>query len=207
MIETTILSNLLDNEEYTRKTIPFLTEDYFSSAEHKFIFKAIRKYLEKYNRLPNKDVLRIAIDHRNDLNETQYKSTLDEIEKLQSETYDIEWLLDETEKFCQDKAIINAVRKSILIIEDKDSNLDKGSIPNLLSDALSVGFDTNIGHDFFENEQERFEFYHRKENKIPFDIEYMNRITKGGVSRKALIIALAGCVHPDTKVRIRYRKI
>jgi hypothetical protein len=193
MIENTILSALVHNEEYARKVLPFLKEEYFQSKEDLVIYEEIDKYIQKYNGLPTKEALHISIDDREDLNEDQYKSINSFIDDMSYDgSTDLEWLEDKTEKFCQDKAIYNAVRKSILVLDGKDGELDKGSIPQLLADALGVGFDTNIGHDFVENADERFDFYHTKEDKVPFDLEYMNKITKGGVSRKSLSIALAG---------------
>lgn len=194
MIENTILSSLIHNEEFARKTVPFLKDEYFSNTEYKILFNTIYDHIEHYNGLPSRETLHISIEQRDDLNEEQFKTISTSIDSL---TYDLtsdkmEWLLDETEKFCQEKALFNAVRKSILILDGKDQKLDKGSIPELLSDALAVGFDTNIGHDFLENADDRYTFYHTKEDKIPFDLEYMNRITKGGVSRKSLTVALAG---------------
>lgn len=194
MIEETILSSLLNNEEYARKTIPFIKEEYFSTPEYKSLFSEIYAYLEKYNGLPNKEALHIIVEKRDDLNQDQYETITKTIDSLtyELEADKMEWMLDETEKFCQEKAVFNAVRRSILVLDGKDKELQKGSIPQLLSDALAVGFDTNIGHDFLENAEQRFEFYHTKEDKVEFDLEYMNKITKGGVSRKSLSICLAG---------------
>jgi len=194
MIENTILSSLIFNEEFARKTIPFLTDEYFNEVEDKILFNSISEYMEKYNDVPDKQALSITVEERDDLNESQYASITKKIGELNYELTDqkMDWLLDETEKFCQEKAVYNAVRRSILVLDGKDKEYDRGSIPKILSDALSVGFDTNIGHDFLGDFNERFEFYHRKEEKIAFDLEYFNTITKGGVSRKALIVALAG---------------
>lgn len=193
MIENTILSALVHNEEYARKVLPFLKEEYFQTKEDLVIFEEINNYVQKYNGLPTKEALHISVDDREDLNEEQYKNINTVIDDMSYDgSTELEWIVDKTEKFCQDKAIYNAVRKSILVLDGKDRELDKGSIPQLLADALGVGFDTNIGHDFVENADERFDFYHTKEDKVPFDLEYMNKITKGGVSRKSLSIALAG---------------
>jgi len=193
MIENTILSSLIHNEEYARKVVPFLKEEYFTDNDQKIIFTEIRKYIDDYNGLPTKEALQISIDEREDLNEERYKNISSEIGGMgYDDSTELDWLLDKTEKFCQDKAVYNAVRKSILVLDGKDQQLDKGSIPQLLSDALGVGFDTNIGHDFIDNADDRFTFYHTKEDKVPFDLDYMNQITKGGVSRKSLSIALAG---------------
>lgn len=193
MIENTILSSLIHNEEYARKVVPFLKDEYFTNNDDKVLYQEIRKYIDKYNGLPTKEALKISIDEREDLNEERYKNINEAVSSMSyDQDTDLDWLLDKTERFCQDKAVYNAVRKSILVLDGKDKELDKGSIPQLLSDALGVAFDTNVGHDFIENSNERFDFYHTKEDKIPFDLDYMNQITKGGVSRKSLSIALAG---------------
>ena len=206
MIESTILSGLAYNEEYTRKVSPFLKDSYFDQKSQKIVFNEIVNYMEKYNGLPTKEALRIAIDEKDNLNEEQYKEVTNVIDSLGYDNKtDLNWLVDKTEKFCQDKAIYNAVRESILVLDGQHNNLDKGSIPKLLSDALGVSFDNNVGHDYLDNYEERYDFYHAKEDKISFDLDLFNQITKGGLSRKSLSIALAGCVHPSTKVRIRYR--
>ena len=193
MIENTILSSLIHNEEYARKVVPFIKDEYFGDNDTKVLFQEIRKYIDVYNGLPTKEALQISIDERDDLNEERYKNISESINDMGYDNdTELDWLLDKTEKFCQDKAVYNAVRKSILVLDGKDKEYDKGAIPQLLSDALGVAFDTNIGHDFVENADERFDFYHTKEDKIPFDLDYMNKITKGGVSRKSLSIALAG---------------
>lgn len=193
MIENIILANLTFNEEYTRKVIPFLKNDYFDDYNERLVFQEIKNYIDEYNGLPTKEALKISISENDKLNEDQFKQVTSIVDNLsKTEDNDIDWLVNKTEKFCQDKAIYNAVRKSILVLDDKDATHDKGSIPKLLSDALGVSFDTNIGHDFLENFSDRYEFYHTKEDKIPFDLELMNKITKGGLSRKSLSIALAG---------------
>jgi hypothetical protein len=206
LIESTILSGLVYNEEYARKVTPFLKDEYFDNNSQKIVFKEILNYIEKYNGLPTKEALRIAIDEKDNLNEEQYKEVSNTISNLNYEDKtDLDWIVDKTEKFCQDKAIYNAVRESILVLDGQHKSLDKGSIPKMLSDALGVSFDNNVGHDYLDNYEERYDFYHTKEDKISFDLDLFNQITKGGLSRKSLSIALAGCVHPSTKVRIRYR--
>ncbi len=193
MIESLILGSLLHNEDYTRKVLPFLKEDYFESLEQKEVFKTIDDYMSSYNDIPTKDALKISIDESKKFNQDQYKSITDTIEQLSyDEANSLEWLLDKTEKFCQDKAIYNAVRRSILVLDEKDKEIDKGGIPKLLQDALGVTFDNNIGHDFLENVDERYDFYHRKEDRIEFDIDLLNTVTKGGLPRKSLNIILAG---------------
>jgi replicative DNA helicase len=193
MIESLILGSLLHNEDYTRKVLPFLKEDYFDSVEQKEVFKIIDDYMSSYNGIPTKDALKISIDESKKFNQDQYKSITDTIEQLSyDEANSLEWLVDKTEKFCQDKAIYNAVRRSILVLDEKDKEIDKGGIPKLLQEALGVTFDNNIGHDFLENVDERYDFYHRKEDRIEFDINLLNTVTKGGIPRKSLNIILAG---------------
>lgn len=205
-IEQSIISNLIFNEEFGRKTIPFLKSEYFSDYTEKTIFDQIEKYTLKYNKFPSQEALNIDLANRDDLSEEQFNACRSYVETvtLDSNTQ-LDWLLDQTEKFCQDKAIYNAIMKSINILDNKDGALAKGSIPQILSGALGVSFDTSIGHDFIGDYVERFEFYHMKESRIPFDLEYMNKITKGGLPNKTLNIALAGCVHPDTKIKVRLR--
>ena len=193
-IETTILGNLLLNEEYTRKVLPFLKNDYFTSNAEKTIHETIGDFVTKYNSLPTKEALSIELQEVK-LNEEEFKETmelLDDISKDTEEYADLGWLLDSTEKFCQDKAIYNAVVESIGILDNQKSSQDKGLIPEILSDALSVSFDPHVGHDYLDDSDDRFEFYHRVEEKIPFDLEYFNKITKGGLPQKSLNICLAG---------------
>ena len=193
MIESLILGSLLHNEDYTRKVLPFLKGDYFDSLEQKEVFKIIDDYMSSYNGIPTKDALKISIDESKKFNQDQYKSITDTIEQLSyDEANSLEWLVDKTEKFCQNKAIYNAVRRSILVLDEKDKEIDKGGIPKLLQEALGVTFDNNIGHDFLENVDERYDFYHRKEDRIEFDIDLLNTVTKGGIPRKSLNIILAG---------------
>jgi replicative DNA helicase len=193
LIENSILSGLVDNEDYARKVLPFISEDYFEDREYRLVFEMSRDYIQKYNSLPTKDVLNIALGEVTTLNQDGFEKAKGIIESL---SYDPktnqEWLVEATEKFCQDRAIYNAVRKSILILDEEDKSLDRGAIPQILSDALGVSFDSSIGHDYIENASERFDFYRTKEDKIPFDIDILNKITKGGVSRKSISIILAG---------------
>ena len=193
MLEQTILSGLLHNEDYMRRVVPFLSDDYFDDFSEKSVYKSIIGYISDYNGVPTKEALRISIEEKSNISDDQYQSISGIITALEyDEKTDIEWLVDKTEKFCQDKAIYNAVRESILVLDGQHKDLDKGSIPELLSNALGVSFDQAIGHDFLEQPEERFEFYHTKEDKIAFDLDLFNKITKGGLSRKSLSIALAG---------------
>jgi archaellum biogenesis ATPase FlaH len=193
MIEKTILSGLLHNEEYIRKVIPFLKDEYFDSLDEKLLFLNIKDYMDKYNGLPTKEALRIAVEENETLNEERYKTINTIIDGLEYDAKtDIDWIVEKTEKFCQDKALYNAVRESILILDDKGSDMNRGAIPELLTKALGVSFDSNIGHDFLMDAEDRFDFYHMKEEKIKFDLDLFNKITKGGLSKKSLSIALAG---------------
>ena len=193
-LETTILKNLIYNEEYTRKVLPFLSVNYFQEREDKILYEKIDEYINKYNALPTQEALAIELD-KSSIKDEEFQNTLKLLESITNENDEanISWLLDSTEKFCQDRAIYNAVVESISILDEKGRNTrDKGSIPDILSDALSVSFDPHVGHDYFLDADERYKFYHRIEEKIPWDLEFFNRITKGGLSNKTLNIALAG---------------
>jgi len=208
-IEQLILRNLVHNEEYFRKVLPFLKQDYFINSIERNIFNDILTFSEEYNQLPSIDALSISIKERKNLTNDEVEKSqeyIKEIETADKTNTKIDWLINKTETFCQEKAIYNAVLNSISILDGKDKTHEKGAIPKILSDALSVSFNSSVGHDYLENSDERYEFYHRKEERIPFDLEYFNKITKGGLPNKTLNIALAGCVHPDTMVTIRYRK-
>ena len=193
-LETTILKNLIYNEEYTRKVLPFLSVNYFQEREDKILYEKIAEYINQYNALPTQEALAIELD-KSPIKDEEFQNSLKLLESITNENDEanISWLLDSTEKFCQDRAIYNAVVESISILDEKGRNTrDKGSIPDILSDALSVSFDPHVGHDYFLDADERYEFYHRIEEKIPWDLEFFNRITKGGLSNKTLNIALAG---------------
>ena len=192
-LEQTILKNLVQNEPFTRKVIPFLKEEYFSESDEKTVFNEVVSYFDKYTKPPTVEALLINLDNNSSLNDavlSQAKTIVDSISK-DSEDTPTDWLVEETEKWCQDRAIYIAVMDSIEVI-DKKSQRSTGEIPDLLKEALSVSFDTNIGHDFIENSDERFEFYHTEEEKLPFDLEYFNKVTKGGLPNKTLNICLAG---------------
>ena len=191
-IEITILSNLLSNEEFTRKVIPFIKEDYFSNRQEKILFTEIFKFVDKYNNLPTKETITIEITQRKDVNEDEFKTIKELINTLHDEKPDIQWLLDTTEKFCKDRAVHNAVLDGIKIIDNRDKTRSPEAIPSILSEALSVSFDKNVGHDYLGQSEQRFDWYHTKEKRYAFDLDYMNRITKGGVPSKTLNIALAG---------------
>ena len=191
-IEESILRNLICNEQYYRKVVPFIKADYFQEYHEKIVFEEIADFAAKYDKVPTKEVLTINLQSRGDLTEETFKDTLSGLNSLSDDWIDYDWLLDATEKWCQDRAIYNALMQSIKIADGGDKKLDKGSIPSILQDALAVSFDEHIGHDYIEQADDRYEFYHRKEEKIPFDLEKFNYITKGGLPNKTLNIALAG---------------
>ena len=192
MIEKQILTKLIYSEEYLRKTLPFLKEEYFTGRQDKILFKLIDDYVKKYNSNPTLPALAIDASNLSGIGDDEYKDLVTELESFDDIEVETQWLVDQTEKFCQDKAIYNAIMSSIQIMDGKSKSQDKGSIPQILSDALAVSFDTHIGHDFLENYDDRYDFYHRQETRIPFDLEYFNRITKGGLPNKTLNVALAG---------------
>ena len=192
-IEKTILANLIHNEQYTRKVLPFIKGDYFSDRTERAVFEEIQKFVDKYNDLPNQNALEVELDSRKDLNEGDYKRVISVVKELQKDDNVIfDWLVETTEDFCKDKAVYNAIVDGINIIEGKDRNRDVGSIPSILTDALAVGFDNHVGHDYLLDAESRFQYYHTVEEKIPFDLDFFNRITKGGLPPKTLNIALAG---------------
>ena len=191
-IERTTLSNLVYNENYTRKVLPFLKSEYFSDRQERIVFEEISKFVEKFNNRPTKQALSIELDKRKDLNDDEFKKVLEVVETLSDAEVDLNWLVETTEKFCKEKAVYNAVLESIKIIDGKDKQKQIDAIPDVLSDALSVGFDQHIGHDYVDDGEGRFEFYHKKEEKIEFDLDYFNKITKGGLPQKTLNVALAG---------------
>ena len=191
-IEQTILGNLITNEKYMRKVLPFIKPDYFEGV-YKTIFKEAGKYVAKYNKLPTEATFGIELQQSEKLTQEQLTRASEVLPNLFSATdVDNQWLVDSTEKWCQDRALYNAVMESISIIDGKHETLSKGALPEILSKALGVAFDTNVGHDYVENAEERYEFYHQEEDRIPFDLEYFNQITKGGVPNKTLNVALAG---------------
>lgn len=192
MIEQTILSHLAYNEEYSRKVLPFLKEEYFVDPSHKITFKLVDSYINKYNGLPSKEAILIELGNASGLNEIGFKAAKEVVESLTRDETGMDWLIDTTEKFCQDKALYNAVSKSIQIMDGTDKSFEKGMIPKVLQDALAVTFDNSVGHDYLEDFDQRYDFYHRKEARLPFDLNYMNEITNGGIPTKTLNIILAG---------------
>ena len=191
-IETTILRNLVFNEDYSRKVIPFIQPDYFEQKAEKVIFEEIVQFIVKYGSAITIEALNIEVENRTDLNETEVKEIREINASLNDAAVEKQWLLDTTEKWCRDRAIYLALMESIHIADGNNEKKNRDAIPSILSDALAVSFDNNIGHDYLQNYEERYEFYHRKEDKIEFDLEYFNKITKGGLPNKTLNIALAG---------------
>jgi len=194
-LETTILKNLIYNESYTRKVLPFLKSEYFADSVERIVFDKVHEFVNKYKNLPTKESLSIDLSESKDLTEQQVRGSIDlikEIDDQKKESADIQWLTEQTEKFCQDKAIYNAIMESVQILDNKNGQKTKGEIPKLLSNALGVSFDSNVGHDYLNDADERFDFYHRQESRIPFDLDLFNKITKGGIPNKTLSICLAG---------------
>ena len=192
-METVILKNLVLNEDYARKVVPFLQEEYFQDKSEKTVFNIVSKFILKYNSIPTKDAVLISLGDERSLGETEFKkcsSITDEMYK-EGEKSDTVWLIENTEKFCKEKAIYNGIMESIGIIEGKDKEKTQNAIPEIMSKALSVSFDTRVGHDFLEDVDERYEYYHRVEEKIPFDLEMFNIITRKGVRKKTLNVVMA----------------
>ena len=191
MITQKILEGLINSDDFVRTAKPYIKDEYFKDHTEKVVFEVINNYIDKYNKCPNLESIKVDLDNRTDLNEDQHSTISKYVQGMVPGNTDIEWLVDETEKFCQHQAIYNAIMESIQILDGK-TKTQKGDIPTLLTDALSVTFDPHIGHDFIADADERFEFYHRKEHKLPFNLDWFNKITKGGLSKKTLNICLAG---------------
>ena len=191
-IEKVILRNLVYNEEYLRKVLPFIEPDYFNDRNERVVFEHITKYAAEYNSLITKEVLQIEIEDRRDITQDEVKNIYGTINELEDIECDFEWLSDTTEKWCRDRAIYLALMESIKIADGQDDKKNRDAIPTILSDALSVSFNRNVGHDYLEDYEERYELYNKKESRIQFDLEYFNKITKGGLPNKTLNIALAG---------------
>ena len=192
--EKLILANLLFNEEFSRRTLPYIEEEYFASRDERLVFSEIKNYTLKYRSLPSKEAVKISLDSKDELTQKEIHDTDALINSLQDSTKreEMEWLIDETEKFCKDKALYNAILESIHIIDGKSKTKTNGAIPDILSTALSVSFDQHIGHDYIEDSVERYDFYHQVEKKVAFDLDYMNKITNGGTPPKTLNIVMAG---------------
>ena len=205
-IEHLILKTLIENEEYVRKVIPFIKSEYFTDQSERALFNTVAEYIEKYNSPPSMEAIVIEIDNGN-YEEAHFSDIMETMDDISSTSdSELPWLLDQTEKFCQERAIHNGLMESIAIMDSKDGSKDKGSIPDILRDALSVSFDSHVGHDFIDDAEKRYDFYNQKLNHIPFDIDLLNKITDGGFTNKTLNVLMSGCVHPETKIKIRYKK-
>ena len=191
-VEVLILRNLLYNEEYLRKVIPFIKADYFEDSNQRIVFEEVLNFVTEYNQPTTKEVLCIEVEKRADINDTAFKEVTKLISYLEEVPTDFDWLVDTTEKWCRDRAIYLALMESIALADGNDKEKDRDAIPSILSDALAVSFDAHVGHDYLLDYEARYETYHRKEDKIEFDLEYFNKITKGGLPNKTLNIALAG---------------
>ena len=207
-IEKIILRNLTYNEDYTRKVIPFLCKEYFFSESQKYFFECLISHFEKYNTLSSKETLILDIQElKINLNIIDsIKDLIEENDKLKDEKVNVEWLLDVTEEFCKNKALYLGLMESISIADGDEVNISKTAIPDILSKALGVSFDTDIGHNYLEDDEKRFEYYNTEIHKIKFHLDSFNKITEGGAERKTINCVIAGCVHPDTKIKIRYKK-
>jgi len=191
-VEFLILRNLLHNEEYIRKVIPFIKSEYFEDQNQRIVFDEILSFVQEYNQPATKEVLCIEVEKRTDINEQSFKEIVHLISCLESVPTEFQWLVNTTEKWCRDRAIYIALMESIHIADGNDENKNRDSIPSILSDAFAVSFDNHVGHDYLQDYEQRYESYHKKEDKIEFDLEYFNKITKGGLPNKTLNIALAG---------------
>jgi replicative DNA helicase len=194
-LETSILKNLIYNEDYARKIIPFIKDEYFSDTTERRVFKEIETFINQYKNLPTYESLVINFTESKHLTEAEVQSAVELVREIHSdkdEPTDMAWLTNQTEKFCQDKAIYNAIMEAVQILDNKKDSKPKGAIPKILSDALGVSFDSTVGHDYINDSDARYDFYHRHENRIPFDLDLFNKITKGGLPTKTLNICLAG---------------
>lgn len=192
MIEQTILANLVHNETFTRRVVPFIRSEYFTDISERTVFDLITSYIGKYNGMPTRETLAIELDSLAILSQGDHETTVDLIKTLRPSICDEQWLLDQTERFCQDKALRLAILKSIEIMDGSHESLSKGAIPQVLSDALGVSFDSSVGHDYFDDAEARYEFYNKREDRIKFHLSLFNKITNGGLPRKTLNVILAG---------------
>lgn len=208
--ELLILKNLIHNETYMRTVLPYLKEEYFKDTQDQYpktVFKFVNSFIEMYNERPSVEAIKISMNEMAS-EQTRIESVIGYLNELTppEPSADDRWIVDKTEKYCKDRAIENALLESIHIINDAKEKRDRGAIPSILTDALAVSFDPSVGHDYFIDAEKRFDFYNKKEEKIPFGVEYFNKITNGGLARKTLNVILAGCVHPETPIKIRIRK-
>jgi replicative DNA helicase len=191
-IESVIISKLMGDESYSRRVVPFLKPEYFEDYVEQIIFKEINKYVQEYNQLPSPSIISIELEKNKDLTDDLYKQATAYLNNLSDESYNLEWLLNTTEKWCKDRAVYLSLFEAVKIAEGKDKDRSRDAIPSILTEALSVCFDDHVGHDYIDDFESRYDFYHRKEEKIPFDLDFFNKITKGGLPSKTLNVALAG---------------
>jgi hypothetical protein len=200
---------LIQNEAFTRAVLPYIREEYFNDIDDREAFKQVRSFILKYNARPTFEALRIELDSVKNLDAETSKKIgvmLDQMEADTSLPPNYPWLLDTTEKFCQDRSLYLALVESVKIANNNAAGVSKGAIPAILAEALSISFDPEVGHDYTEDFDFRYEYYHKIEARLPFDIELFNTATKGGIPTKTLNIILGGCVHPETKIRVRLRR-
>lgn len=206
-IEHLILKNLLYNEEFTRSVLPFIKSDYFSNHNDKVIFGFIKTFVNEYNKLASSEAIKIMISESNKIKDDELNEIYNLLDSWNTnENTELSFLIKQTESFCREKSLHNAILESIKIISDDKDKRDKGAIPEMLKEALAVTFDPSVGHDFIFDAESRYDFYHKKEERIPFDIQNLNDITGGGIPKKTLNIIVGGCVHPDTPIKVRMRK-
>jgi replicative DNA helicase len=191
-IEEITLSKLILNDTYTKKVLPFIKDDYFDTSSHKILFSTLAEYVNKFETTPEPNALKIEVEKRRDISEEIYQEVEQFLNNLDRDQYNEDWLVETTEKWCKEKAIYIALMESVKIADGQDKTRTKDAIPSIMSEALGVCFDDHVGHDYIQDSDDRYDFYHKKEEKIPFDIEYLNKITKGGLPNKTLNIALAG---------------
>jgi len=191
-VALTILQNLIHDEKYTRQVIPFIQSDYFEDRSDKVVFEEVSNFLDKYDKLPTKEALHIEVQKRVDITEDEFSKIEQLVSSLSESGSDSQWVLDTTESWCKERAIYLALMKSIQIADGQDDKRQPDAIPSILSEALAVGFDQHVGHDYLADSEDRYAYYHKVERKIPFDLDYFNKITSGGLSDKTLNIALAG---------------
>ena len=206
--EDIILSALTKDAEFVKKAIPHIEPEFFHEQSEKTVFKLIHEFYFKYNKLPTRDILSLQLEESKDISESDFESTKSVLQSAFTDVYeyDAQWILDETERFCRDKAIYNAIMESVAIIQGSNTKRSDGEIPKLLQDALSISFNDGVGHDYFSDAERRFEFYHRVDERIKSSIDLMDKVTNGGIPRKTLNCFVAMCVHPDTPITVRLKK-
>jgi hypothetical protein len=198
----------VNSDEYAKRVIPHVMPEYFSNRAEKTFYQLVCGFYEQYNRLPPKDVLNVKLDAMSGLSADDHSST----KKILTDSYDdeyrydMEWLMTETESFCRDKSVYNAIMKAVKIINGEDDKLSENQIPSMMQEALSVSFDKDVGHDYFENAEQRYDFYHASETKLATSIDLLNKIYSGGLTRRTLALLMGACVHPDTLVNVRIKR-